>query len=120
MKPIQLIVNGVVLHERFSALVLDALDRMEAQPLLPPLPKGHVYFQASDNSIHSIPRKQLTQARRIDPGLVVVVSERVVNNSQGSGSFTVSSARRQFPKFTRSERDVLESFYLLSFMSHRA
>jgi len=95
---------------------LDALDRMEAQPLLTPLPRGHIYFQASDNSLHSIPHKHLTQARRIDPGLVVV-SERVVNNSQGSGNFTVSTIRRRLPKFTRSEREVLRALYFVVFAS---
>jgi hypothetical protein len=72
MKPIRLIVNGAKLHARFSALVLDALARMEAAAAPPPLPKGQIYFQASDNSFHSILRKHLAQARRIDPGLKVV------------------------------------------------
>jgi len=54
-KPIRLNVNGVKLHARFSRLVFDALDRMEAQPLLPLLPKSRAYLRASDNSLHSVP-----------------------------------------------------------------
>jgi hypothetical protein len=62
-KQIQLVVNGVKLHARFNALFLDALDRMEPAPALPPIPKGCCRFQASDNSIHEIPRKYLAQTR---------------------------------------------------------
>ncbi len=115
MKQICLIVNGVQLHERFSRMVLDALNRMEPAPLLPPLPRGHVYFQASDGSLHSVPHQHLAQARRIDPGLVLV-RQRSVKNSQGVGSFTVTTARPQSrPKFRRSERDVLRTLYFLAF-----
>jgi hypothetical protein len=117
MKPIQLDVNGVKLHVRFSALVLDALARMEAAPTLPPLPKGHIYFQASDDSLHSIPQKCLAQARRIDPGLKVLWPQTVAN-SEGSGGFTVTTGRpRSYPKFTRAERDVLRTLYFVVFAS---
>ena len=64
MKPIRLVVNGVKLHARFSALALDALGKLEPAPALPPLPKGHLHFQASDNSIHSVPRKYLARAKK--------------------------------------------------------
>jgi hypothetical protein len=104
MKPIRLEVNGVKLHERFSKLVLDALARMEAAPALPPLPKGYIYFQASDGSFHSIPRKRLAKARRIDPGLTVLWQQ------------TVTTGRsRSYPRFTRAERDVLRTLYFVVF-----
>jgi len=67
VKQIQLIVNGVKLHPRFNVMALDALDRLKAAPALPPLSRRHVHFQASDGSLHDIPRKQLAQARQIDP-----------------------------------------------------
>jgi hypothetical protein len=115
MKKIQLIVHGVELHERFSALVLDALDRLEPAPVLPPIPKGHVYFQASDGSLHSVPRKHLASARRIDPDLVLI-SQRTVANSEGSGSFTVTTARPRFiAKLSAEERAVLHTLWLLAF-----
>jgi hypothetical protein len=117
MKPIQLVVNGVKLHEQFSQMALDALGRMEPAPALPPLPKGHIYFQASDNSLHSVLRKHLARARRIDPGLVLV-RDRAVMNSQGSGSFTVTTGRpRSRTKFTRAEREVLRTLCFVVFAS---
>jgi hypothetical protein len=115
MKKIRLVVNGVELHERFSQLVLDALDRLEPAPPLPAIPKGHVYFQASDGSLHSVPRKYLARARRIDPDLVLV-TQRTVANSLGTGSFTVTTARPgSTAKLSAEDRDVLRTFWLLAF-----
>lgn len=112
MKPVLLEVNGVKLHPRFSKLVLDALARMEAAPA-PPLPRGHFYFKASDNSFHSIPRRHLARARRIDPGLRVR-RQHPVTNSRGSGSSIVTTARpRAYPKFTRAESEVLRTLYFV-------
>jgi hypothetical protein len=79
----------------------------------PPLPNGYCRFQASDNSTHEIPRKHLAQARRIDPGLVLL-KERAVMNSQGRGSSAGSMVR---VKFTRAERDVLRTLYFAVFAS---
>jgi len=67
-----------------------------------------VYFQASDDSLHSIPRNQLKAARRVDPGLEVVQVRKV-------NSFQVTTIRRRLPKFRPEERDVLRTLYYLSF-----
>jgi hypothetical protein len=69
-KQVRLNINGLYLHERFSRLVLDALARLEKLEDLPPIPKGYVRFEASDKSVHEIPRKEMARARRIDPGLI--------------------------------------------------
>jgi hypothetical protein len=39
---------------------------------LPPLEPGRALFQASDNSLHSVPSEFLWQAREIDAGLIVL------------------------------------------------
>ena len=70
MTPKRLEVNGVKLHPRFSRLVLGALARLEKLEQLPPIPLGYIRFEASDKSIHQVPRKHLTAARRLDPGLI--------------------------------------------------
>jgi len=115
MKPIRLVVNGVKLHARFSALVLDALGKMEPAPTLPPLPRGHIYFQASDDSLHSIPQEHLAKARRVDPDLTVVRERRVLN-TQGSGFFTATNRRgRSRGKPTTAEREVLRTLRFVVF-----
>lgn len=80
--------------------------------MLPPLPRGHLYFQASDNSLHSIPRENLAQARRIDPGLRVL-RQLPNSNRQGSNSNVTKARPRASQPFRRSEREVLRTLYFV-------
>ncbi len=96
-KQVRLNINGLYLHERFSKLVLDALARLEKLEALPPIPKGYVRFEASDKSVHEIPRKEMARARRIDPGLI--------------------PWNKDLPRFRKDEAELFRTLYLLSFAS---
>jgi hypothetical protein len=95
MKPIQLVVNGFKLHPRFSKLVLDAVARLDKLEQLPPIPAGYVRFEASDSSIHQVPRKHLAAARRIDPGLI--------------------PWKKGVPQFRKDEAELLRTLYFVVF-----
>jgi hypothetical protein len=97
MTPKRLEVNGVKLHPRFSRLVLGALVRLENLERLPPPPKGHLYFEASDGSLHSIPRKHLTAARHLDPGLI--------------------PWKKGVPQFRKDEAELFRTLHFLVFAS---
>jgi hypothetical protein len=97
MKPPRLEVNGIRLHPRFSKLVLDALARLEELEQMPTIPAGYVRFEASDKSIHQVPRKRLTAARRIDPGLI--------------------PWKKGVPQFRKDEAEVFRTLYLVVFAS---
>ena len=97
MKPVRLEVNGLKLHPRFSKLVLDALARMEELEQLPPIPAGYIRFEASDASIHDVPRKYLAAARRIDPDLI--------------------PWKKGVPQFTKDDAELFRTLYFVMFAS---
>lgn len=97
MKPQRFEVNGVKLHPRFSKLVLDALARLEELEQLPPISPGYVRFEASDKSIHQVPRKHLTAARHIDPSLI--------------------PWKNGVPQFRKDEAELFRTLYFVVFAS---
>jgi hypothetical protein len=58
--------DGTRLGPQFSQRVLEALDRAFWSEGLPPLPRGYIRFQASDNSIHNVPARFISEALGID------------------------------------------------------
>jgi hypothetical protein len=58
--------DGTRLGKTFSRRVWDALDRAFWLEGLPPLRRNYVRFQASDKSIHDIPRRFISEALGID------------------------------------------------------
>ncbi len=97
MKAQRLEVNGVKLHPRFSKLVLDALARLKKLEQLPTIPAGYVRFEASDKSIHQVPRKHLTAARLLDPGLI--------------------PWKKGVPQFRKDEAELFRTLYFVVFAS---
>jgi hypothetical protein len=97
MTPKRLEVNGMKLHPRFSKLVLGALARLEKLEQLPPIPAGYVRFEASDQSFHQAPRRHLTAARRLDPGLI--------------------PWKKGVPQFRKDEAELFRTLYFVAFAS---
>lgn len=117
----QLIVNGNKLHPKFSELVLKALDRMGTQGrALPKIPRGHILFLDSIGKLHSVPKKHLAWARRIDPGLRTI-RQKIIYCSDGS-HFFVSSTQPPLDdapvnKLSPEEQDIVGTLRQLAFPS---
>jgi len=113
MRQPRLKVNGVKLPVRLSKLVLSAFKRMKPGRPLPPLPKGRIYFQASDDSLHEIPRKHLARARLIDPGLTLFKTKWIVADGR---KIQVTTARSPaWLKLRQDEREALRKLRRLAF-----
>jgi hypothetical protein len=58
--------DGTRLHAEFSQRLLEAFKRAVLTRGLPPLKKDYLRFQASDGSIHDIPKQYISDALGID------------------------------------------------------
>lgn len=58
--------DGTKLGVDFSQRVWDALDRAAWRRKLPRLQRNYIRFQASDESIHDVPRRFISDALTID------------------------------------------------------